>query len=348
MKPALAAHRLRAQRLVGALPGDPATIVGHLGAVQSQLPDMALWAIGRRCDASMAEVSRAFANGDFVRTHVLRPTWHDVRRSDLRDLLDITAPRIRRLMASGNARDGLSRADVEFWAGLAVEAIRTDGPLTRPEVEARLTDAGFVRQGNGMAHVMMEAELTGQVANGPIRGKAHTYAALDLPPSTRSPDEQLAWLAQTYGRGHGPFRDRDLAWWASLTLTQARQAIRLAELRPLELAGDTYVTDGDLDDVSVPRALLLPNFDEFISYARDPEDFDGTGGRDWGMLMRAAGLFFVDGRLAGSWGRTIRASSVAITVTPARPVNRATQRAIEAEAARFADFLALPGILRVH
>jgi hypothetical protein len=347
MKSALAAHRLRAQRLVGDPLASPAAVVGHLGAVQSQMPDMALWAIGRRCDAALAQVEEAFARGKFVRTHVLRPTWHDVLKTDLRDLLEVTAPRIRQAMGSNNQRDGLERDVIERWAGLAIEAIREQGPLTRLGVEQRLAEAGFVREGNSLAHVMIEAELTGEIHSGPMRGKQHTYIAARLPASRRTPDERLAWLAETYGRGHGPFRAKDLAWWTSLTLTQARRAIELAGLEEVELAGETHFLVEPLEDVEVPRAMLLPAFDEYISYARDADDFALVGG-EVGMIMRTTGLLFVDGALSGSWTRSIRADHVAIEVAPTRPVARPVSAAIDAEAERFGAFVNRPATCVVH
>src|SRR3954452_22583854 len=106
MKAELARHRLLSQRLVGEPLESPAAAVGHLGAVQSQLHDMSLWAIGRRSGSTLTEVEAAFARGEFIRTHVLRPTWHHVLPVDLADLLEVTAPRIRQLMSSNNRRDG--------------------------------------------------------------------------------------------------------------------------------------------------------------------------------------------------------------------------------------------------
>ncbi|MFL6089553.1 MAG: winged helix DNA-binding domain-containing protein [Aeromicrobium sp.] len=347
MKAALAPYRLNAQRLVGDPLGSPAEVVAHLGAVQSQLPDMALWAIGRRCNASLADVEDAFARGDFVRTHVLRPTWHDVVPADLRDLLELTAPRIRQATASNNRRDGLTRERIERWADLAIEAVRTHGPLTRPEVERHLADEGFVREGNSLAHVMIEAELTGEIHNGALRGKQHTYAAADLPPSRRTPDERLAWLARGYGRGHGPFRDKDLAWWSTLTLSQARHAIALAELAPVELAGETHYVAEPPAEAHVPPALLLSCFDEYISYARDADDYALVGG-EVGMVMRTTGLLFVDGALAGSWARSITAKNIAVEVTPTTPIARSIHAAIEAEAERFGAFANRPVTCVTH
>jgi hypothetical protein len=312
------------------------------------MPDMALWAIGRRCGATSAEVEEAFARGEFVRTHVLRPTWHDVLPSDLRDLLELTAPRIRQAAATHGRRDGLTPESIQRWAQAAIDAIRARGPLTRAEVEEHLIDeAGFARVGSSLSHVMIEAELTGEIHSGPVRGKQHTYVAANLPPSRRTPDERLAWLARLYGRGHGPFRDKDLSWWAALTLSQARRAIALAELQPVELVGETHFLTEPLDAVSVPRALLLPAFDEFISYARDLDDFRLVGG-EVGMIMRTTGLLFVDGALNGSWTRSVTTKHVSVDVTPTTPVARSVSAAIHAEAERFGAFVNRPASCVVH
>lgn len=338
MKAELARHRLHPQSLVGEPLGSPAAAVGHLGAVQSQLHDMSLWALGRRSGASLAEVTAAFERGEFVRTHVLRPTWHHVLPADLADLLELTAPRIRQLMSSNNRRDGLTPESIRAQADLAIEAIRSTGPLTRPEVEALLADAGFTREGNSMAHVMIEAELSGLIHSGPPKGKNPTYMAADLPPSRRTPDERLAWIARTYGRGHGPFRAKDLAWWTSLTLTQSRRAIDLAELQPIELAGELHHLVEPLTDVEVPPVLLLSAFDECISYARDTDDYTLVDG-EVGIVMRAGGLLFIRGALAGTWTRAIGATDVRITVDSKVPLSPELRAEMDAEVYRFGAFV---------
>lgn len=334
MRPTLAPYRLTPQRLTGPPLGSPAEVVGHLGAVQSQLHDMSLWALGRRSGATLAEVEAAFAAGEFVRTHPLRPTWHHVLVADLRDLLAITAPRIRQAMTSNNRAYGLTAESIAHWADLAVTAIRVDGPLTRPEVEARLEGEGFVRVGNSLAHVMAEAELSGEIHSGPMRGRQHTYVAAHLPPSRRTPDEQLAWLAHTYLRGHGPARPQDFAWWSDITLGEARRAFELTEARPVTLAGTDLFAVEPVEEVEVPSVLLLPPFDELISYARD--------GVDAAPFMGMSGLLFIDGELAGSWARKAGGRSVAVTVKAARPLDRRHLVALEAEVEAYGRFVGLP------
>lgn len=346
MKASLVPLRLRPQRLAGDPLDDPAAVVGHLGAVQSQDHAMSLWSVGRRCAASLAEVEEAFARAAFVRTHVLRPTWHHVLASDLTDLLEVTTPRVERLLSTGNRAIGLTDERMRAGADVVAAAVADEGPLTRPEVAERLEAAGFELAGTRLAHIVMYTEITGRIVSGPMRGKQHTYVAADLPPSRRTPDERLAWIARTYARGHGPVQARDLAWWTSLTLTQARRAIELSDLRPVELDGDTYVADHEPEPADVPRAMLLSNFDELISYVRDPSDHAHLGShRD--AIMRAGGLLFVDGRLGGWWTRSLGASEVAITVKPVVPLDRAVQRSIESEAESFGRFCGRASVLEI-
>jgi hypothetical protein len=149
-----------------------------------------------------------------------------------------------------------------------------------------------------------------------------------------------------YARGHGPIQARDLAWWTSLTLTQARRAIELSELRPVEIDGEQFVADHEPEPVEVPRALLLSNFDELISYVRDPSDHAQLGAqRD--AIMRAGGMLFVDGRLVGSWTRALKSSEVAIAVRSVVPIDAATRLAIESEATDFGRFCDRSPVLEI-
>src|SRR6266566_2353310 len=93
----LAARRLRAQRLIGEPFKSPVEAVRRLTAVQSQDYPAAKWALGLRSRrATDAGIDRLFDEGDILRTHVMRPTWHFVLPEDVKWLLDLTAPRIRR------------------------------------------------------------------------------------------------------------------------------------------------------------------------------------------------------------------------------------------------------------
>src|SRR5690606_14054853 len=101
----IAAERLVRQRLAGSRLGSPEAVVDWLGAVQAQDASGAIWAVAKRAaGATAATVEAALDAGALLRTHVLRPTWHLVRPADLRWMLALTAPRVRRQLAQYDQR----------------------------------------------------------------------------------------------------------------------------------------------------------------------------------------------------------------------------------------------------
>ena len=63
----------------------PDEVVTHLGAVQAQDFAAAKWSVGLRMQkATDAIVEKAFNEGKFLRTHVMRPTWHFIMPEDIR------------------------------------------------------------------------------------------------------------------------------------------------------------------------------------------------------------------------------------------------------------------------
>ena len=338
MKPTVPG-RLHAQGLTSARFDTPAAVVRHLGCVQSQLHDMALWAVARRTTGlTLADAQAAFDRGDFLRTHVLRPTWHYVDPADIHWLLALTAPRVRQVMTSSWAALGLGPELIDRGSEVIVEALADGAPHTRAELATALEDAGLQAKGTFLVHQLMNAEISLLCANGPMRGKQHTYVALSPVTAEHTYDELLTEVARRYARGHGAFRDKDLAWWTSLTLTDSRRAIELAELRPLDVGGEAYWTLDEPVETDVPPVMLLSNFDEYISYARDPEDYTGFDGTV-DDVMRGAGLLMVGGRLSGRWARTVTAKTVRIVVDRAPRPTASVRRALDEEAAAFGRFL---------
>lgn len=73
----------------------PAEAVHWLGAMQAQEYAEAKWSIAERLDGCTdADVEEAFARGEILRTHLMRPTWHFVTPADIRWMLRLTAPRV--------------------------------------------------------------------------------------------------------------------------------------------------------------------------------------------------------------------------------------------------------------
>ncbi len=317
-----------------------AEVVRHLGAVQSQLHDMALWSIGRRCGRTLDELQAEFDDGAFVRTHVLRPTWHDVMLEDLWWLQSLTARRVHRLGAAQRREHDIDDALLADARAATSVALAT-GPATRDELARALVAAGVEVTVPQMTHVAMHLETECLIASGPLQGTQHTYRL--LPPAPPAPperprDDLLADVARRYARGHGAFRDRDLAWWTSLTLTEARRAIELAGLSLRTIDGEAYAVPDHVVDADPAPATLLSNYDEYFSYSRDPPDFEQTSDSPE-QILRGTGLLLVDGALAGRWTRTIRTTTVDVDVICRPTMTGPLRRAVEREADAFGRFL---------
>src|SRR5215468_1425748 len=94
----IARWRLRSQHLVPPFAVSAGEVVGSLLAVQAENPSQAAWAVAARTrEPDRADLAALLDDGDVVRTHVLRPTWHFVLAEDIGWLLDLTGPRVRRV-----------------------------------------------------------------------------------------------------------------------------------------------------------------------------------------------------------------------------------------------------------
>ena len=77
--------------------------------------------------------------------------------------------------------------------------------------------------------LLAHAELDGLICSGRVADCEHTYALMDeRGPAPRRPGrtEALAELALRYFTGHGPATERDLAYWATLNLTNVRAGLQ--------------------------------------------------------------------------------------------------------------------------
>jgi hypothetical protein len=152
-------------------------VVRHLGCVQSQLHDMALWAVARRTPGlTKVELDAAFARGDFLRTHVLRPTWHFIDPTDIHWMLTLTAPRIRQLMSSSLNSIGLTPDRLERGATVVLEALADGEPRTRAELGEALADAGLDHKGQPLIHTVMSGWhwLPGVMPEATVRSGSRT------------------------------------------------------------------------------------------------------------------------------------------------------------------------------
>ena len=351
----LARSRLHHLRLAGTREPDPAAVVEHLLGVQAENFSQAAWAVGTRCGADIACVERAL-DDEVLRTHVLRTTWHFVRPGDLGWLLDLGRERMQRLWRRSAASAGLGSEDVLREVARLERALVTAGAeggprhLTRTELAVALASAGSRVRGVALGHVLGYAETEGLICSGVRRGE-HTYALLEERVPERcvlDRDEALAEIARRYVVGHGPATDRDLAYWATLTLGDARAGLHDAGLDTFEVGGTTYWCDGEpVGGPLSPRAHLLQILDEaYRGFQESRRLLDREGllvaGRE-----RSIGMVLVDGQIVGDHRRTVTDGEVTFDLAPWRGWDDDEVEAVERAAARYGAFLRRAPVVRL-
>jgi hypothetical protein len=358
----IALTRLASQRLAGEGFRNPSDVVRWLGAVQAQDYAGAKWALALRGRGfTDAALDRAFNEGRFLRTHVMRPTWHFVAPEDLRWLLALTAPRVHAANAYVYRTVELDGAVFSRARKVIAAALRGGRALTRVEIGARLDKRGIPVSGLRLACIVMHAELEGLVCSGPLRGKQHTYMLLDervppVEPLTR--DEALETLSRRFFTSHGPATARDLAWWSGLTMADARRSIALAgpALQPIVIEGSTLWTSADRDVSPAPRSAtsvlhLLPNFDEHVVAYRDREHTfhpDLRSAQRRGDQPLAVHFITRDGLVIGGWRRRLEKARVVASIQPLAALSERDRRALVKAADAYARFLERPVTIEEH
>ena len=267
-------QRLATQRLGSAPLPRAADAVRLLTCVQSQERDHAFFSLGLRSrSATYAAVRAEYDSGAFLRTHILRPTWHFVLPEDLRWILAATSERVVKSMGGRHAQVGL---DDPRFVGRSMDALTellSDRSFaTRPEINAAFEErGGLPAKGEQLGHLLLLAELNGMVCSGPMRGPHHTYALVDevVPPTPAlAREEALARLAHRFFAGHGPASVKDFTRWASLTIADATAAIADVgdALEQVEVDGVPHWFDPEVPRRATPgrAAYLLPVYDEVV------------------------------------------------------------------------------------
>lgn len=345
----LATYRYRSQLLARTPFERPADTVAWFGAMQAQDYAAALWAVGQRTrGASERRVEQALAERAILRTWPLRGTLHFVAADDVRWLLALLGPRVIARSARRFAQLGLDEGTIARARAAFERALVGGQRLTRPELRQVLEDAGVASSGQRGYQLLWRFAVEGLICLAARRGKQQTFALLDewVPPGrSLSGDAALAELAARYFRAHGPATAHDLAWWAGLTVGEARRAVRLAgdALIPTDAGGATFwsVPGSPAPRVRPAGARLLPAFDEYLVGYRDRDAvLDPTHARRvnaGGGLLGATVV--LDGRVAGTWKRTVARDRVSVRARLFRNAGATAVRALEAAAEAYGRFL---------
>jgi hypothetical protein len=349
-------RRLAAQSLMRPARGAVVDAIRSLGAMQAQDYAGAKWALGQRiAGATDASMEKLFAEGAFLRTHVLRPTWHFVAPEDIRWMLALTAPRVAAAMASYNRKLELTPDVFRRGNDAIAKALEGRRYLTRAELNEALARVGIAATTQRLGHLMMQAELDAVICSGPRRDKQFTYALLDervAPAPSRDRDESLLDLTLRYFATRGPATTADMSWWSGLAMRDVRRGIEMAGKRLRKVEVDDrphWVIDGQRRPPGRPSAHLLPNYDEYFIGLKDRS---AIGERVRGSRLVTGGdaltvhVAFIDGQLVGGWRRLVDGSTVVVELDLVTRITRDERDRLEAQAERLATFLGAPVAVR--
>ena len=151
------------------------------GAVQAQEFAEVKWSLAERIAGAPtdAEIERAFTDGEIIRTHVMRPTWHFVAAEDIRWLLRLTAPRVHQANKYWYKQAGLDAPTLERGHRVFARELAGAEPRTRKELVAALATERIEGDSIRLGYVFGHAELEQLICSGPRRGKQQTYMLLD-------------------------------------------------------------------------------------------------------------------------------------------------------------------------
>lgn len=369
---------LRMASLRLAMPDDVATprpanvgdVARWFGAMQGQDLASLLWSLGLRLPGTaLTDIEAALEAGDVLRTWPMRGTIHLVPSEDARWMLRVLGE--KPLAGAAKRRDylGLSTRDADKAVDLLGSALAGGGRLTRAECVDTLVAGGVDGAGQRGYHLLWYASQRGVTCIAPNVDGEQTFALLDdWAPDQRelSREEALAEMALRYFRSHGPTTRKDFAGWAGLTAGDAKagiascgDALMVVSTDGVEMvmAADASAAASAASGASkaqqragVSEWLALPGFDEYL-----------LGFKDRSLMVDAAGMQAVipgkngvfrstivrDGRVAGTWKRTLTDKAVTVDVTPLpRGVPRKDRVAVEAALQPYAAFVGRDLVVR--
>jgi len=340
-------YRLSRQQLAGTSFTDAAGLVRWMGCIQAQDFAGAKWAIGSRLGPITDHaVEKEFNEGRFLRTHVLRPTWHFVSPADIRWMLRLTAPKIKSLNINFHRNLDITPAILRRSRAVLEKALAGKHYLNRQEISAQLKKAKINTDDIRFSFLLMDAELDGIICSGPRKGKQFTYALLEerVPPAASlGRQESLGELAKRYFLSRGPATLPDFAWWSGLTLRDAREGLEQCKqlLAHEVINGQAYwfSPGASVPESAAKGVYLLPAFDEYAIGYKDRSDIlpVDAGVKTGNGIFKP--IVIAGGKMAGTWQRELVGEGVQVETNLFGALSKAMEQKVKRAVKRYGKFL---------
>lgn len=302
--------------------------------------------------ATAADIEHSIADRKIMLTWPMRGTIHFVPPEDARWMLKLLAPRVLAQDKRRLEQLELTQEIIERCKQLIHDTLHGNKRISRPNLMQLLEEAGISTKNQRGYHLLWYMAQSGLICLGPREGKQQTFVLLDewVPRANElSLDESFALLAERYFGGHGPATVQDFAWWAGITLSDARQGVEAArsQLMSEKANGQEYwwamsSQSGSMDER--PSVFMLPGFDEYL-----------LGYKDRSAVLRAEyaprivpgnnGVFMptivIDGQVAGIWKRSIKKKGIDIEMNLFIPLKDRVESIMDA-AGHYCTFMGLP------
>jgi hypothetical protein len=328
---ALLARQLLLER--GAMP--LAAALERIGGIQAQYaPAMYVGAWSRVEGFERDSLTRALESRDVIQATLMRSTIHLVAPGDYWPFA--LAVREARRKSWLRAVRGLE-APAMAGAARTVRGALADGPLTRAAIEELVGKDRARGVGLWVDMVRVPPSGTWERRRADLYGLAEEWLA----PVEIGPAAAIDHLVRRYLRGFGPASKHDVASYTGLRVGELAPVFERLDLERHEGEDGTELLDlpgAPLPDPDTPAPVrFLPVWDAtLLVHARRtgllPEDFRPRVF----SIKKPSGTptFLVDGAVAGAW----RYEDARVTLEPWTRLDRATRRALDAEAERLAAF----------
>ncbi len=322
----IAQLRLQNQNIAHHTFTTPEQLVGWMGAIQAQDYPGAKWSIALRLkEFTDSTVEQAVAEGRIIRTWPMRGTLHFVLPEDVHWMQTLLTSRIIASAAGRHRQLGLNDELLARASAIIVSELRQNGPLIRKELMDALTRQGIDTSDQRGYHCIWWTAQKSLIYVGALRGKQPTFDLMErlVPnPMSMTRTNSLKELAKRYFTSHGPATVSDFSWWSGLSASDSKMALAQVQdiLQSAQVGGKEYwyAASPTASPSHDPSVFLLPGFDEYMLGYTDrsaalaaehtPLILPGKNGMFLATIV-------VDGRVVGTWKRTINARAVRITIT---------------------------------